>query len=207
MAAALRWTHEDSLRRAGYRLVAGLDEVGRGSLAGPVVAAAVILDRNSRLPGVKDSKLLPEGKRRQLFGQIVLSAIAYGFGVADAEVVDRMNVYEATREAMRQAVAALSRPADALLIDAVHLPAVALPQRSLIHGDRRCLSIAAASILAKVYRDEMMKEFDSFFPGYRFRTNKGYPTRDHRLAIFSLGLSPLHRRSFSVQKPPPDGGA
>ena len=203
----MRWTHEDALAKEGHRYIAGLDEVGRGSLAGPVVAAAVILERKSRLPGVKDSKLLSEGMRRRLFGQIVLSAKAYGFGIADADRVDRVNVFQATREAMGQAVEQLSLPPDVLLIDAVSLPSVNLPQRSLIHGDRRCLSIAAASILAKVYRDEMMKEFDVFFPVYRFHSNKGYATAEHRRAIFAVGLSPLHRRSFSVQRPLFDGEA
>jgi ribonuclease HII len=203
----LRWTHEDALTKEGHRYIAGLDEVGRGSLAGPVVAAAVILERKSRLPGVKDSKLLSEGVRRRLFGQIVLSAKAYGFGIADADRVDRVNVFQATREAMRQAVEQLSLPPDVLLIDAVSLPSVNLPQRCLIRGDRRCLSIAAASILAKVYRDEMMKEFDTFFPAYRFRSNKGYGTAEHRRAIFAVGLSPLHRKSFSVQRPLFDRGA
>ncbi|MCI0567629.1 MAG: ribonuclease HII, partial [Acidobacteria bacterium] len=141
------------------------------------------------------------------FGQIVLSAKAYGFGIADADRVDRVNVFQATREAMGQAVQQLSLPPDALLIDAVSLPSVSLPQRCLIHGDRRCLSIAAASILAKVYRDEMMKEFDTFFPAYQFRSNKGYATAEHRRAIFAVGLSPLHRRTFSVQRPLFDGGA
>ena len=202
----MRWTHEDALAKQGHRLIAGLDEVGRGSLAGPVVAAAVILERESRLPEVRDSKLLSESVRRRLFGQIVLSAKAYAFGIADADRVDRVNVLEATREAMGQAVEYLSLPPDALLIDAVALPSVGLPQSCLIHGDRRCLSIAAASILAKVYRDEMMKEFDTLFPAYRFRSNKGYPTVEHRRAIFDVGLSPLHRRTFSVQRPLLDTG-
>ncbi|HEV8375969.1 MAG TPA: ribonuclease HII [Candidatus Polarisedimenticolia bacterium] len=193
--------HEDRLRKSGHRLIAGLDEVGRGSLAGPVVAAAVILDRGCRLPGVKDSKVLREPLRRRQFGCIVLSAVAYGFGVADAEMVDRMNVYEATREAMRQALASLASAPDALLLDAMTLPDLPLPQVSLIHGDRRCLSIAAASILAKVYRDEMMKDFDSIYPAYRFSQNKGYGTLAHRRIIGEVGLSPLHRRTFSVRPP------
>jgi len=197
----LRWLHEDRLRKTGHRLIAGVDEVGRGSLAGPVVAAAVILDRECRFPGVKDSKALTEPLRRRQFGRIVLSAVAYGFGVADAEMVDRMNVYEATREAMRQAVASLVTPPDALLLDAITLPDIRLPQHSLIHGDRRCLSIAAASILAKVYRDEMMKDFDSIYPPYRFCQNKGYATLAHRRAIREVGLSPLHRRTFSIRPP------
>ena len=197
----MRWLHEDRLRKSGHRLIAGIDEVGRGSLAGPVVAAAVILDRGSRLPGVKDSKALSESLRRRQFGHIVLSAVAYGFGVADAEMVDRMNVYEATREAMRQAVSSLSSIPDALLLDAMTLPDLQLPQLSLIGGDRRCLSIAAASILAKVYRDEMMKDFDAIFPAYRFRQNKGYATLAHRRVIHEVGLSPLHRRSFTIRPP------
>ena len=190
------WSHEDALRGMGFRRIAGLDEVGRGSLAGPVVAAAVILDRSSRLPGVRDSKLLSEARRNEQFGEIALSAVAYGFGVVEAETVDRINVLEATRQAMTAAVAALPEPPDALLIDALVLPGLDLPQRSLIHGDRLCLSIAAASILAKVFRDEMMRDLDTFFPAYRFRSNKGYGTLEHRRALSVLGPTPLHRRTF-----------
>ena len=197
----MNWRHEDALRREGFRRVAGLDEVGRGSLAGPVVAAAVVLDRASRLPGVRDSKLLSEARRREQFGEIVLSAVAYAFGVVEAETVDRINVLEATREAMMAAVSALPEPPDALLIDALALPGLDLPQRSLIHGDRLCLSIAAASILAKVFRDEMMKDLDTFFPAYRFRSNKGYGTREHLRALSVLGPTPLHRRTFGGVKP------
>jgi ribonuclease HII len=192
----VNWSHEDTLRRQGFGRVAGLDEVGRGSLAGPVVAAAVILDRSARLPGVRDSKLLSEARRREQFGEIVLASVAYGFGVVEAETVDRINVLEATREAMLAAVSSLPEPPDALLIDAMLLPEIDLPQRSLIHGDRRCLSIAAASILAKVFRDEMMKDFDLLFPAYRFGSNKGYGTEDHRRALARFGPTPLHRRTF-----------
>ncbi len=195
------WSHEDALRRRGFRRIAGLDEVGRGSLAGPVVAAAVILERNSMLPGVRDSKLLSEARRNEQFGEIALAAVAYGFGVVEAETVDRINVLEATRQAMAAAVAALPEPPDALLIDAVALPGVDLPQRSLIHGDRRCISIAAASILAKVFRDGMMRELDALFPAYRFRSNKGYGTREHRRALSLFGPTPLHRRSFGGVQP------
>jgi len=190
------WTHEDALRRQGYRRIAGIDEVGRGSLAGPVVAAAVILGRSRRLEGVRDSKLLSERGRRREFAEVALGAVAYGFGVADAATVDRINVLEATRTAMRSAVEALSERPDALLIDALELPEIPFPQRALLHGDRRCLSIAAASILAKVFRDEMMKEFDSFYPAYRFARNKGYGTADHCRALRASGPSPLHRLTF-----------
>jgi len=192
----VNWIHEDSLRRKGYRRIAGLDEVGRGSLAGPVVAAAVILDRSSRLPGVRDSKLLTESGRNRQFGEIALGCVAYGFGVADAETVDRINVLEATRQAMTGAVCSLPDPPDVLLIDAVGLPGLDLPQRSLVHGDRRCLSIAAASVLAKVFRDEMMKDFDRFYPEYRFARNKGYGTEEHRRTLLFLGPTPLHRLTF-----------
>lgn len=190
-------SHENALRRRGFRRIAGIDEVGRGSLAGPVVAAAVILDRDTKLPGVRDSKQLTEAARRREFGRIVLAARAYGFGVADAEIVDRVNVLRATRIAMQAAVEALRERPDALLVDAVDLPEVGLPHVSLVHGDRRCLSIAAASILAKVYRDEMMREFDRILPAYRFGSNKGYGTAAHRRALGEFGPSLLHRRSFS----------
>ncbi len=196
------WGHEDALRRRGFRRIAGLDEVGRGSLAGPVVAAAVILERSASLPGVRDSKLLSEARRREQFGAIALASVAYGFGIVEAETVDRINVLEATRQAMMAAVDSLPEPPDALLIDALLLPALDLPQRSLVHGDRRCLSIAAASILAKVFRDEMMKDFDLQFPAYRFGSNKGYGTEAHRRALAEIGASPLHRRTFGGVQPP-----
>jgi ribonuclease HII len=192
----VNWTYEAELGRQGYRRIAGVDEVGRGSLAGPVVAAAVILPRSPRLRGVRDSKLLSEPRRRRQFGEVALSAIAYAFGVAEAATVDRINVLEATREAMLSAVAALSDPPDALLIDALLLPTLEIPQRAVVHGDRRCLSIAAASILAKVFRDEMMKEFDPFYPAYRFARNKGYGTVEHCHALRRFGPSPLHRLTF-----------
>ncbi len=198
----MAWSHEDALRRRGFRRIAGLDEVGRGSLAGPVVAAAVILERSASLPGVRDSKLLSEARRREQFGAIALASVAYGFGIVEAETVDRINVLEATRQAMMAAVDSLPEPPDALLIDALLLPALDLPQRSLVHGDRRCLSIAAASILAKVFRDEMMKDFDLQFPAYRFGSNKGYGTEAHRRALAEIGASPLHRRTFGGVQPP-----
>jgi ribonuclease HII len=197
----VNWSHEDALRRRGFRRIAGIDEVGRGSLAGPVVAAAVILERSSSLPGVRDSKVLSEARRREQFGQIVLSSVGYGFGVMEAETVDRINVLEATRQAMMAAVSSLPERPDALLIDAVRLPALDLPQLSLIHGDGRCLSIAAASILAKVFRDEMMREFELLFPGYRLGSNKGYGTADHLRALSALGPTPLHRRTFRGVQP------
>ena len=150
-----------------------------------------------------DSKLLSAARRRELFGEIALSAVAYSFGVADAATVDRVNVLEATRQAMTSAVEALCVPPDALLIDAVALPSVDLCQRSLIHGDRLCFSIAAASILAKVFRDEMMIDFDELFPAYRFGRNKGYGTEEHRRALRALGPSPLHRLTFGGVPPPP----
>ncbi len=196
------WRHEDALRRRGFRRIAGLDEVGRGSLAGPVVAAAVILERSARLPGVRDSKLLSEARRKEQFGEIALASVAYGFGIVEAETVDRINVLEATRQAMRAAVDSLPETPDALLIDALFIPGLEIPQHSLVHGDRLCLSIAAASILAKVFRDEMMRDFDVHFPAYRFGSNKGYGTEEHRRALARVGASPLHRRSFGGVQPP-----
>jgi ribonuclease HII len=199
----VNWRHENALSRRGFLRVAGVDEVGRGSLAGPVVAAAVILDRSVKLPGVRDSKALSEARRREQFGEIALASVAYGFGIMEAETVDRINVLEATREAMMAAVHSLPEPPDVLVIDALRLPAMDLPQVSLIHGDARCLSVAAASILAKVFRDEIMKEADCFFPAYRFRSNKGYGTEGHLRALTRLGPTPLHRRTFGRVLPSP----
>lgn len=180
----------------GLRLVAGVDEVGRGPLAGPVVAAAVILDPARRIAGLRDSKLLTEVQRKRLAEEIWAKALAIGLGEADSVTIDRINILEATRLAMRQALMRLPDPPQLILIDAVRLPALSYPQRAIIKGDRRSASIAAASIVAKVHRDRLMAEWDRHYPGYGFAEHKGYGTSIHQAALRRYGPCPLHRRSF-----------
>jgi ribonuclease HII len=180
----------------GARLVAGVDEVGRGSLFGPVVAAAVILDPGYRVRGLRDSKLLLAERREMLAERIRAHAIAWAIAAVDAAQIDQINIYQASRVAMRQAVLSLRPSADHLLIDALRLDCE-LPQRAIIHGDALSASIAAASILAKVERDRMVREWDPVFPVYGLASNKGYSTPHHLAALRQHGPSPLHRQSFA----------
>ena len=193
--------HEASFWAAGLPLVAGADEAGRGAWAGPVVAAAVILPAApgiaAALAGVADSKLLTPARREALFDVILRYAVSYGVGAVPAEEIDRIGILPATRAAMLAAIAALRPQPQALLIDAVRLPASPLPQQALIKGDRLCLSIAAASIIAKVTRDRWMVELDRRQPGYGLARHKGYGTPAHWAALQLLGPSPVHRRSFA----------
>lgn len=189
--------NERELRLAGYRRVAGIDEVGRGCLAGPVVAAAVILPGRHRIKGIRDSKMLPRARREALYAQIVDRAEAIGVGCVEVEVIDRINIYQATKLAMRQALDRLPDMPDHLLIDALRLREVELPQRPIIHGDAISASIAAASIVAKVTRDRICDEFDRRYPGYGFARNKGYGTRRHFDALVVDGPCEWHRRSFA----------
>jgi len=194
---------EEKLWRQGRKLVAGIDEVGRGPLAGPVVAAAVILSpqkNSSWLNQVRDSKKLAPKKREFLSSCIHREAIAIGIGMATHEEIDLHGIVNATRLAMCSAVAKLVRRPDSLLIDAVTLPKLTIPQKSIIRGDNISLSIAAASIVAKVYRDRLMIEYDELYPGYDFAGNKGYPTAGHRAKLQELGICPIHRRSFAPVK-------
>jgi len=184
------------LREAGYRLVAGLDEAGRGALAGPVVAAAVILPGGVRIDGVRDSKLVPEGERELLCQSIVDQALAWGVGLVDNRVIDHINILQATFQAMRQAVVALSITPDFVLIDGRDAVDVGSPCRALVGGDRTSHSIAAASIIAKVARDRFMRDLHQEYPLYTFNRNKGYGTPRHRQAIQDYGPSPVHRVSF-----------
>lgn len=177
-------------------MVAGVDEVGRGSLFGPVVAAAVILDRNYRIRGLRDSKLLLREKRELLAPRIREHAQAWAVAAVDAARIDQINIYHASRLAMREAVLRLRPAADHLLIDALKLDCD-LPQRAIIHGDALSASIAAASILAKVERDRLMCEWDSVFPEYGLASHKGYSTPQHMAALRELGPTPLHRQSFA----------
>jgi ribonuclease HII len=195
-------THERRLWDAGYRCIAGLDEAGRGAWAGPVVAAAVVLPPQEpqlaeALSGVRDSKMLTAARREMLLEAIEQHALAWGVGAVSPREIDAWGIVPATCRAMALALEALSMPADHLLIDYLPLPDVPLPQLSLPHGDSLVLSIAAASIIAKVSRDRMMIELDARFPGYGFGQHKGYGTPQHRAALSSLGSSAVHRFSFA----------
>jgi len=180
----------------GFRRVAGVDEAGRGPLAGPVVAAAVILPRRYRLAGLRDSKLLSEAQREHLYGQLLAGALDIGVGVVEAEVIDAVNILEATRLAMAQAVQHLTPPPDYLLLDAVILPSLPIEQRAVIKGDRLSLSIAAASVVAKVLRDRLMARAHVCYPQYGFLAHKGYGTAEHLRQLARYGPCKLHRRSF-----------
>jgi ribonuclease HII len=195
-----RWENlcrrERELREKGYRYVAGTDEAGRGPLAGPVVAAAVILPEDKPLCGLDDSKKLTPRQRRELFREITSSALAWSVGSSSPAYIDATDILQATRKAMEQALAKLSLLPDYLLVDALHLPGVALPQEGIEGGDGKCACIAAASVVAKVTRDTWMEEWDRQYPGYGFARHKGYPTPEHVQALMKLGPCPLHRRSF-----------
>jgi len=191
---------ERELKRQGYRLIAGVDEAGRGPLAGPVVAAAVILNWSKPAPWfrrVRDSKQLTPKAREVLFQQIRGEAIATGLGVVSPSVIDAQGIMAANRLAMSRAVQELDPCSDFLLIDAVSLPALDLPQRNIIYGDSLCLSIAAASIIAKVSRDRLMVMADEMYPGYGFADHKGYATEQHLGCLQRLGPCLIHRRSFA----------
>ncbi|MFT8319477.1 MAG: ribonuclease HII [Bacillus sp. (in: firmicutes)] len=192
-------TYENQLRTKGYTLIAGIDEVGRGPLAGPVVTAAVILPENFYLPGIDDSKKLSEKKREEFFESIQQEAIAIGIGIIHAEEIDQINIYEATKKAMLQAINDLTINPDYLLIDAMKLT-TPYPSQSIIKGDSKSITIAAASIIAKVTRDNMMKELDKQFPAYHFKKNMGYGTKEHLEALQIEGITSYHRKSFSPVK-------
>lgn len=191
----------DAMRRyerehAHYGLVCGVDEAGRGPLAGPVVAGAVILPEGCEILYLNDSKQLSEKRREELFGEIKEKAVAWGVGMASPARIDEINILQATYEAMRQAVSALDPAPQILLNDAVRIPGVALPQVPIIKGDAKSLSIAAASVLAKVTRDRLMREYDKAMPEYGFAAHKGYGSAAHIEALKKYGPSPIHRRSF-----------
>lgn len=187
---------EKKASQLGARFIAGVDEVGRGSLFGPVVAAAVILDPQYRVRGLRDSKLLPADRREVLAERIREHAVAWAIAAVDAARIDQINIYQASRLAMREAVFGLKPEADHLLVDALRLDCE-LPQQPIIHGDALSASIAAASILAKVARDRMIVEWDPVFPVYGLASNKGYSTPRHLAALREHGPSPLHRQSFA----------
>ena len=176
--------------------VAGIDEAGRGPLAGPVVAAAVILPKDIFLPFLNDSKKVTEKRRDVLFDQIRQEAIAYGIGIASNALIDEINILQATYEAMREAVSKLNKTPDILLVDAVHIPGINIKQVGIVKGDAKSVNIAAASILAKVTRDRLMLEYDKIYPEYGFASNKGYGTAKHIEALKAYGACDIHRRSF-----------
>ncbi|MFD9624336.1 ribonuclease HII [Peribacillus muralis] len=190
---------ERQLRKQGFSILAGIDEVGRGPLAGPVVTSAVILPESFYLPGLNDSKKIPESKRELFYEMIYKEALSIGIGVVHSEVIDEINIYQATKKAMIAAVNDLSDFPDHLLIDAMELD-VPIPQLSLIKGDARSISISAASIIAKVTRDRMMKDYGQKYPGYGFEQHMGYGTSQHLVALDKQGLTPWHRRSFAPVK-------
>ena len=176
--------------------VAGIDEAGRGPLAGPVVAAAVILPKDIFLPFLNDSKKVTEKRRDVLFDQIKQEAIAYGIGIASNALIDEINILQATYEAMREAVSKLNKTPDILLVDAVHIPGINIKQVGIVKGDAKSVNIAAASILAKVTRDRLMLEYDKIYPEYGFASNKGYGTAKHIEALKAYGTCDIHRRTF-----------
>ena len=179
-----------------YEFIAGIDEVGRGPLAGPVVTCAVILPKDCDILYINDSKQLTEKKREELYDKIIEQAVAVGIGMESPQVIDDINILQATYSAMRKAINALSVKPDLLLNDAVTIPGVDIKQVPIIKGDAKSISIAAASIIAKVTRDRMMVEFDKMYPGYDFAGNKGYGSSTHIDAIKTLGPTPIHRKSF-----------
>ncbi|MBW2689084.1 MAG: ribonuclease HII [Deltaproteobacteria bacterium] len=191
---------EAMARRQGYRAVAGIDEAGRGPLAGPVVAAAVILPKTFDLPGLNDSKLLSEKKRNQLYPLIYEQALAVGIGVGRASEVDQINILQATLKGMSRAVGRLSLQPDFLLIDGITPIPIGIEQKTLKKGDSRSLSIAAASVIAKVVRDRIMVAYDRLFPEYGFAAHKGYGSQRHRDAIAKYGPCICHRRTFAGVK-------
>ncbi len=189
-------TLENALRRVGFVHVAGCDEVGRGCLAGPVVAAAVVLHPGRHIPGGCESKLVPAVERERLYDTILKHAIAWAVAAADPAEIDRINIHQASLRAMQRAVLALVPLPDIVLVDAFRVPELPMAQRGVVHGDRRCSAIAAASIVAKVTRDRGMLELHGRDPRYGFDRHKGYATADHLDAVARFGYSEVHRRSF-----------
>ena len=191
--------YEKELYAQGIQLIAGVDEVGRGPLAGPVVAAAVILPENCKIPGLNDSKKIPKSKHQAIYQAVLDQALSVGIGVKDNQVIDQVNIYEATKLAMLEAIQELDQQPQHLLIDAMKLD-LPISQTSIIKGDANSLSIAAASIVAKVTRDQMMAAYDQEYPGYDFGQNAGYGTSKHLEGLEKYGVTPIHRRSFEPIK-------
>ena len=191
--------YEKELYQAGYQAIAGIDEVGRGPLAGPVVAAAVVLPKACKIKGLNDSKKIPKKKHQEIYQAVMDKALAIGVGQIDNDIIDQVNIYEATKLAMKEAISQLSPQPEHLLIDAMKLE-LPFPQTAIIKGDANSLSIAAASIVAKVTRDNIMKDYDNQYPGYDFTANAGYGTAKHLEGLEKLGVTPIHRTSFEPVK-------
>ena len=193
------YEYEEKLINDGVKLIGGIDEVGRGPLVGPVVAACVILPLNYELPGLNDSKKLTEKRREEFYKILMQDAISIGIGIIDEKKIDEVNIYEATKLAMKDAINNCQIKPEHVLIDAMKLD-IDIPSTSIIKGDAKSLSIAAASVIAKVTRDHMLIELDKTYPMYDFKHNKGYPTKKHVEAIYKYGITPFHRKTFSPVK-------
>ena len=189
---------ENELRQKGFNAICGIDEAGRGPLAGPVVVASVIMPENSMIEGVNDSKKISEAKREKLYDQIISEAISYGVGIIDEEEIDTINILNATKKGLTLAISQLKVKPDLIIVDALeHIDTIGIPYESIIKGDAKCYSISAASIIAKVTRDRIMREWDEVYPQYGFKQHKGYGTAKHIAAIKEYGLCPIHRKSFT----------
>ena len=191
--------YEREAYNQGFQVLAGIDEVGRGPLAGPVVAAAVILPKGCKIRQLNDSKKIPKSKHEAIYHEVMKEAVAVGIGIKDAQIIDQVNIYEATKLAMLEALSKLDPQPQHLLIDAMKLD-TPIPQQSIIKGDAKSLSIAAASIVAKVIRDRLMVDYDQTYPGYGFAKNAGYGTAEHLTGLKRLGITPIHRKSFEPIK-------
>ena len=190
--------HENELRNKGFKTICGIDEAGRGPLAGPVVVASVIMPANSMIEGVNDSKKISEKKREKIFDQILQEAVSYGIAIIGQDEIDEINILNATKKGLTVSLQELTEKPDLIVVDALSgIDTMGIPYESIIKGDAKCYSIAAASILAKVTRDRIMREWDKVYPEYGFEKHKGYGTAAHIAAIKEHGLCPIHRRSFT----------
>ena len=189
--------HEDELRKKGFKTICGIDEAGRGPLAGPVVVASVIMPEDSMIEGINDSKKISEKKREKLYDQIIEEAISYGISIIGQEEIDNINILNATKEGLTNSLKELKVKPDLIIVDALtHIDTLGIPYESIIKGDAKCYSISAASILAKVTRDRIMREWAAIYPQYGFEQHKGYGTAKHISAIKEYGPCPIHRRTF-----------
>lgn len=190
---------EDELRKRGFNKICGIDEAGRGPLAGPVVVASVIMPADSMIEGVNDSKKISEKKREKLYDQILEEAISYGVGIIGQDEIDEINILNATKKGLTMSLKELTVKPDLIIVDALtHIDTMGIPYESIIKGDAKCYSISAASIIAKVTRDRIMREWDKIYPEYGFEKHKGYGTSAHIEAIKKYGLCPIHRKSFTT---------